>query len=87
MSKKSECQVTKVTIKIGDKDHSVTIDQAKALKEALEEFFGKAIVREEHHHHHDYYRWSRPWVDIRPRYEKYTISMGASGETAMLAVK
>ena len=35
-----QCQITKVTIRIGGKEQTITFDQAKELKTALEELFG-----------------------------------------------
>ena len=58
-------EITKIVVKLGDKPTELTIDQAKALRDALNELFGKdVIVKEEHHHHH--HDW--PWYWNRPIY-------------------
>ena len=53
MSKKDKCEVTNITINIGGEEKVVTIEQAKALKAALEELFGGE------NHYHSYW-WQTP---------------------------
>lgn len=45
-------EIKKITLKLGKREVTLSIEEAKNLKEALEELFGKSIVSEEHHHHH-----------------------------------
>ena len=35
-----QCQITKVTIRIGEKEQTISIEEAKSLKAALEDLFG-----------------------------------------------
>lgn len=73
-TKTKEIAIKKLVIKMGDKEVSITMDEAKKLKEALEELFGKQImtttIMEEHHHHHDHYP-TRPFYPYQP-YWVYT---------------
>lgn len=71
MAKSSAATVSKVIIKIGDVEHTLTVEQAKELQQALGELFGdKTIIREEHHHH-DYYPRYRYWISDYPAYSTY----------------
>lgn len=54
----NQCEITKVAVRIGKKEQTITIDEAKALKAALEELFGKAVIERVEHHYHR----------VRPRY-------------------
>jgi hypothetical protein len=66
----------KITIKIGDKEYS--LDEARALYEALGELFGEPAPTEQHHHHYEekrivierpqypYTAPYRPWWGIIP---------------------
>lgn len=87
----NDCEITKVTIRIGDSDHVVTVAQAKALKAALEELFGKAIVEKVEHHHHDSLRhyWSPPKYvpPTMPMLEpSYKVTCDNTDAAAMIAV-
>lgn len=67
MSKAEEVKrvaVEKVVVAIGRREIILTTDEAKQLKDALNELFGKAITAEEHHHHHHY-----PWYYSYPKVE------------------
>jgi len=66
MSEKME--IKKIVLKLNDKEVSLTIEEAKKLKELLGELFGKDIIKEivkEEHHYHDNYRpywvWNQPY--------------------------
>jgi len=56
--------IKKIVLDLGKKEITLTCKQAKQLKEALDELFGKEIVREVHH---DRYPWHwyyhNPWPD------------------------
>ena len=55
---KKDVEIKSLKLKLGDKEVTLTIDQARKLHGALGEMFGAAIIREEHHHHDHYpYRW------------------------------
>ena len=52
-------EIKKIVLKLNDKEVSLTIEEAKKLKELLGELFGKDIIKEivkEEHHYHDNYR-------------------------------
>lgn len=90
MSKTDKCEITKVTIKIGGKDHAVTIDQAKALKLALEELFGRSMVKE-HHHHYERYWWNQPTYTVEPAYPtpsffSYEVTCDTAQNAACLSI-
>ena len=72
MSESEKVEIKKIILDLGD-GHEITIpiEKAKKLKKALEELFGKEVikeVREEHHHHHDNYKW---WWDYKPYWGTY----------------
>ena len=61
---KEGVQVTKVVVQLGKRELTLTIEEAKQLKDTLNTLFGKEVikeVREEHHHHHSGYYWHHPW--------------------------
>ena len=76
MKNKEECIVKKIVLKIDDKEISLTPEQAKKLKELLNDMFGKEIIKEikelatkeEHHHYHDHYPSYPYWYYIPPSY-------------------
>ena len=51
--------IKKIVLDLGKKQVELTPEQCKKLKDALDEMFGKSVVKEEHHHHHD--RWFPYW--------------------------
>jgi hypothetical protein len=52
--------IKKIELDLGKKTVTLTPEQAKKLKEALDELFGEKVVREEHHHH-DHHRYWWHW--------------------------
>ena len=53
-------EIKTVNIQVGKKQLSLTVEEAKKLKEVLGELFGKEIVKEVneiHHYDHYPYRW------------------------------
>jgi len=59
---KKVCEVKKIVLNIDGKEISLTMEQAKKLKDILGELFEKEIVKEivkEEHHHYD-----RPYYPI-----------------------
>jgi len=59
-------EIKELKLKLGKKEVTLTIEEARRLKKALEEVFGKEIIREEHIHHDHYpyhWYWYKPyWV-------------------------
>ncbi len=69
--KEEKVEIKKIVLDLGD-GHEITIpiEKAKKLKKALEELFGRDVikeVREEHHHH-----WNKWWFDYQPYYGHYS---------------
>ena len=95
MGKKDErCEITKVIIRIGTTDHTVTIQQARDLKAALEDMFGRSIVKEEHHHHHDRWWWEAPQYlnPTLPVYDQtnprpFKVTCESESMAALIAIK
>lgn len=83
--------IKSVTLDLGKKQVTLTMKQAKALKEALDEMFGKEVIRErEVIHEHDYWpwRWNQPYRDywfrdrqLTPFQPSYTTCTNLHGET------
>lgn len=56
MSKTQDIELTKIVVRMGDTEQSLTLEQAKKLHAQLSELF--AAPHETHIHHHDYW-WRR----------------------------
>lgn len=74
----NEILIKELTIKLGKKEISLTVDEAKKLKKSLEDLFGKEVIKEVvHEHHYDwYYRYlssPSPYVSNPP----YTVWCGS----------
>ena len=79
-----EMEIKKIVLKLNDKEVSLTIDEAKKLKELLSELFGKDIIKEvvkEEHHYHDHYR--PYWYYNEPYWSSNTVLW--SSNTSSLA--
>jgi hypothetical protein len=64
---------------LGTKEITLTCEQAQKLKEALDELFGKGIVREVHHHDYPHWYFYQPVYETpKPQWFPYTISWGDS---------
>ena len=50
--------IKKIELDLGNEQVTLTMEQTKKLKDALDELFGKNVVKEIHHH--DYWRWWEP---------------------------
>jgi hypothetical protein len=61
--------IKKLVLDLGKKEITLTMEQAKKLKDALDGLFGEKVIREEHYHH-DHYpcQWSWAW----PTYTTYS---------------
>ena len=56
--KEREVEIKKVVLKIGKRELSFTIEEARKLFDVLGGLFKTKIIREEHHHYDwPYYRW------------------------------
>jgi hypothetical protein len=54
--------IKKIELDLGGKTVNLTPEQAKNLKEALDELFGKTIIKEIHEYHDPYYwKWTQPY--------------------------
>ena len=54
--------IKELKLQLGEKEVSLTIEEAKKLKAALDELFGKEVVKEIHHH--DYWQWWPNWPQV-----------------------
>ena len=83
-----EVKIETIKIKIGKREVELTIEEAKKMKELLNDLFGKEIVKEitkEEHHYHDYY--SRPyyWTNtVRPSYPNWEVLCDSSNDRPAL---
>ena len=60
MEKEKEIAIDSLNIKIGGRDIELSIAEAKKLKKALEDLFGKEVIHE--YHDHWYYRqYNQPY--------------------------
>ena len=48
----------KIVLDLGGKEVTLTVEQAKKLKEILSDMFGREFVKEIIHHHDKYYDWT-----------------------------
>lgn len=88
MAKSGKIEVSKITIKIGDKETPLTVEQAKELRDALTDLLGgeqKVIERViEHDHWYPYRDW---WVYRGPIYtsgDNFTTTNGTGHYTLSL---
>jgi hypothetical protein len=61
-------EIKEIVLKLGKKEISLSVEEAKKLKELLGELFGKDVIKEvvkEEHHYHDHYR---PYWYYQPYY-------------------
>lgn len=58
--------IKKLVLDLGDKEITLTLEQAKKLHEALNELFSKKVVTEKHHHYEPipWYPWR--WQTATP---------------------
>ena len=59
--------IKKIVLDLGGKEVTLTPEQAKNLKTALDDLFGKEIVKEIHHHDYQPYHW---YWDHVPYYQQ-----------------
>ena len=91
MADDATVQITTVSIQMGDKIVTLTVEQARALKRQLEELFGVKV--EEHHHFRDYIPWKSPYwystvAEIKTEPDQWRIwcQNGTHKATAMLCL-
>jgi hypothetical protein len=79
---KKVCEVKKIVLNIDGKEISLTIEQAKKLKDILGELFGKEIIKEVIREIHDNYP-IYPWVyePQTPLNPPWTITCGGTNIT------
>ena len=66
-------EIKELTLQLGKKEVVLTVDEARKLKKALEDIFGRDIIREvkEEHHYHDhrpYWGWYYEQKPLQPYY-------------------
>jgi len=64
MEKQKEVKIEKMILNIEGEKVTLTIEQAKKLKEILNELFGKEVIKEivEKHHYHDWNYYPQRWT-------------------------
>jgi len=87
MEKNKDIKIEKMVLNIEGEKVSLTMEQAKKLKDILNELFGKEIVKEiiHDHHYHDWwyrpYTWSGGTGDIQPQLPQLYCSTNALNVT------
>ena len=72
-----EIKVESLKISIGKKELNLTVEEAKKLKTALEDLFGKDVI---HEHHHDwYYKYWNTATPYRPMWGEVLCSSNTKG--------
>jgi len=71
--------IKEIKFKIDKKEFTLTTGQARKFKEALDELFGKEVIKEirEEHHHHDY-SWPYRWYWRNPSSQEPYYQIGTS---------
>lgn len=77
-------EIKKVVLKLGDKEVSLSIEEAKKLKELLSELFGKDVVKEVRIEHHEHYRPNWYWDWQRPYYSTIGTQLYKSADTTIM---
>jgi hypothetical protein len=65
VAKDTTIKITTVEIQMGAKTIALTIEQARVLKQQLEDLFGVKVVNEHHYHHEPhttYIPWTKPYL-------------------------
>jgi hypothetical protein len=66
--------IKEIKLQLGEKEVSLTVEQAKKLKEALDEMFGKEIIKEVHRRDWWVYPYYYPWWTTTSYYPTKTFS-------------
>lgn len=69
-----QVKISRVEVQIGDHQEMLTIEQAKSLRDQLNDLFGTKV--EEHHHHHGGgCRSYVTWPSLQDDYQRYRDSL------------
>jgi len=52
-----ECKIASLKLKLGKREVTLSLEEAKSLKESLDELFGKEVIRE---YHNGWWYWQQP---------------------------
>lgn len=97
--KKKDIAIDSLNISIGLSEITLTIEEAKKLKIALDDLFGKEVVRVvDHHWHYDYSkpyypRWGEVWCGgtavepLSPKFEQPQIYNSGDSKTLCMSIK
>lgn len=71
---KTKIEVSSVTVRIGKKELTLSLDEVRDLRQALDKAFEKETIVKEIHHHNDYW-WNRPHItwNTSLTYPTYTV--------------
>ena len=72
MEKNDKTEIKKIVLNLQGKEVSLTVEQAKKLKDLLSEMFGRDVVKEVHYHDSTMRWWQPPypnWSSV-----EYTVS-------------
>ena len=75
-----EVSIKKMVIQLGDRDIELKMEEAKKLQAALNELFGKEVIREVHHDRWPYWQWTY----IHPTYITNTPTWGTNTVTSSM---
>ena len=70
--------IKELKLQLGEKEVVLTIDEAKKLKEALDELFGKEVVKEVYYHdQRPFWQWWYPMCSLSTANGPYRITNSA----------
>ena len=77
-------EIKELKLQLGKKEVVLTVEEARKLKKALEDIFGRDIIREvkEEHHYHDHYPyrwyWQQTTTPLQPTYGQFYCTAGGN---------
>lgn len=83
MEKQDKVKITRLTIKIGGKSVSVTMEEARKLKEAMDEIFPAQLEPIQIHWHHEPYHM--PALPYSPQWTFCDTALGGDGSNTCSA--
>jgi hypothetical protein len=87
MDKNKEIKIEKMVLNIEGEKINLTIEQAKKLKDVLDELFKKEIIREVvHEHHHDWWWKSYPQYTVGTQKNPLDNQIYCAGNTVNLTI-